>query len=187
MSQSDEKFSAIAAQIKKGVAPQRETARSFLLWFGSERRGYRVVRRIRSALKRYGLTTSPDFEYAYIDGFISFVKAPADTEVGGVESGTAIADPTYRIGRLESANKTPTSIKPDATLQQAITLTLPLENTSISLNRKNTGRNYALKSTVPSSWLDLIMCEKSVMMSCTSNLTVWTRATCISSESLRNS
>lgn len=124
MLQSDEKLTAIAEQISKGVAPQRESVRSFLLWFGSERRGYRVVRRIRHALRRYGLSTFPDFEYAYIDGFISFVKAPADTEVSGAESGTAITDPTYRIGRLESANKTPTSVKPDATLRQAITLML---------------------------------------------------------------
>lgn len=124
MSQSEEKLSAIEAEIKRGVAPQRETVRSFLIWFGSERRGYRVVHRIRTALKRHKLITAPDFEYAYIDGFISFEKAPADAEAIEVESGTAIADPTYRIGRLESANKTPISVKPDATLQQAITLML---------------------------------------------------------------
>ena len=31
-------------------------------------------------------------------------------------------DPTYRIGRLQSANKPPVSVKPDAELQQAVTL-----------------------------------------------------------------
>ena len=124
MAQSEEKLAAIAALLKKGVAPQRETVRSFLLWFNADRRGYRVVRRIRSALKRYGIVTSLDFEYTYIDGFVSFEKAPPDTGGNDAEAGMAIADPTYRIGRLESANKIPTTVKQDSTLQQAVTLML---------------------------------------------------------------
>jgi CBS domain-containing protein len=39
-------------------------------------------------------------------------------------SGTAAADPTFRIGRLDAANKVPISVKPDATLQQAVTIML---------------------------------------------------------------
>lgn len=58
MSVAEEKLSAIAAQLKKGVAPQKETVRAFLLWFNAERRGFSVVRRIRSALKRIPLHTS---------------------------------------------------------------------------------------------------------------------------------
>jgi hypothetical protein len=50
MSQFQEKLAAIEAQIRKGVAPQRETVQSFLLWFGAERRGYRVVHRVRQAV-----------------------------------------------------------------------------------------------------------------------------------------
>ncbi|MCA2998051.1 MAG: hypothetical protein ING75_05545 [Rhodocyclaceae bacterium] len=68
MSQVDEKLAAIADLLKNGVAPQKETVRAFLLWFGASRRGYRVVRQIRNTLRRYGLATSPDFEWAYIDG-----------------------------------------------------------------------------------------------------------------------
>lgn len=124
MAQYDDKLTSISAQLKKGIAPASETVRSFLLWFGSERRGFRVVRRVRFQLKKYGLVTAPDFEYAYIDGFISFKLATAEGAASEYEGGTAIADPTYRIGRLESANKPPTSVKPDATLQQAVTLML---------------------------------------------------------------
>ena len=40
------------------------------------------------------------------------------------EVNTAAADPTYRLARLESANKAPLSVTPDATLQQAVTLML---------------------------------------------------------------
>ena len=72
----DDKLKAIAAQLKKGVSPQAEYVRSFLKWFGAERRGYRVVSNIRRALQHYKLATVPDFEYAYIDANIRFVKAP---------------------------------------------------------------------------------------------------------------
>lgn len=125
MSLHEEKLSAIAAQLKKGVAPSRETVRAFLLWFGAERRGYNVVRRIRSALKRHGLTTSPDFEYTWLDGTIAFSAEPSKGAPATVTpSGTASADPTFRIGRLDAANKTPVSVKPDSTLQQAVTIML---------------------------------------------------------------
>jgi CBS domain-containing protein len=124
MSQSDDKLQAISAQIKKGVAPQRETVRSFLLWFHAERRGFRVVRRIRFKLKKYGIATSPDFEYTYIDGYVGFIPAPPEDDPSAAHAGTATADPTYRLARLDSANKPPVSVKPDATLQQAATLML---------------------------------------------------------------
>jgi hypothetical protein len=124
MSLAEEKLSAIAAQLKKGVAPPRETIRAFLLWFNAERRGYSVVRRIRIQLKRHGIVTFPDFEYTWIDGSIAFSQAPADTEAATTAAGAATADPTYRIGRLDAANQIPSAVKPDATLQQAVTIML---------------------------------------------------------------
>ena len=125
MSVSEEKLTLIAAQLKKGVAPSRETVRTFLLWFDAERRGYNVVRRIRNALKRHGLSTSPDFEYTWLDGTIGFATAPAaGTLPVAAPSGAAAPDPTMRIGRLDAANKTPISVKPDSTLAQAVTVML---------------------------------------------------------------
>ena len=122
MSTTDEKLKKIRAQLKKGVVPPKETVRSFLLWFGAERRGWHVVHRIRFQLDKHELITVPDFAYAYIDGQISFKEKEGDTS--GQEFGNSALDPTYRIGCLESANRPPTSVKPDATLQQAITLVL---------------------------------------------------------------
>jgi CBS domain-containing protein len=119
---SEQKLQAISEQLSRGVVPPQESTRSFLLWFGAERRGPRIVREIRESLKKFNLKTSPDFEFAYIDGLISFEKSTDGQEVE--DSGIAIADPTYRIGRLESANRAPISVKPDATLQQAVTLML---------------------------------------------------------------
>lgn len=126
MSLADEKLKNICEQLKNGVAPPKETVRAFLLWFGYARRGYRVVGWVRHRLEQFGLTTQPDFEYAYIDGYISFVAAAAasSAEKQGAVDGTAIADPTHRIGRLASANSPPVSAKPDSTLQQVVTLML---------------------------------------------------------------
>lgn len=121
MSLFNDKLEQISEQLRKGVVPPKETVRSFLLWFGAARRGYRVVRKIRIILQRHGIVTVPDFEYAYIDGYLSF-QADSGRSLVEAPSGTAIADPTHRIGRLEAANKPPVSIKPDATLQQAVTL-----------------------------------------------------------------
>ena len=113
-----------------GVAPPKETVRSLLLWFGASRRGLRVCSRIRSKLESYGLATSPDFEFAYIDGSIAFVTHEA---AGESESsvGIAVADPTYRIGRLDAANRTPVTAKPDASIREAITLMLTHDFTQL--------------------------------------------------------
>jgi predicted transcriptional regulator len=118
LAQADEKLKAIAAQLKQGVVPPRESVRSFLMWFGAQRRGYYVIRGIRSDLRRHGLTTVPDFESAYIDGTIGFTKAAID-EAASVESAL---DPTYRLSLLASAHQAPISVPPDATLEQVVTL-----------------------------------------------------------------
>lgn len=122
MAQFEEKLAAIAEQLKKGVVPPKESVRAFLLWFGSERRGYRVIRRVRSALRRHGVATSPDFEWAYIDGQITFIKAPLEAQAPQGVADDSASDPTYRIGSLASANRVPTYVAPDAPLQQVTTV-----------------------------------------------------------------
>ena len=98
--------------------------RSFLLWFGAERRGYRVVQDIRDELARYKIATDPDFEYEYIDNPIGFKTAPiGEAEIDG-KIGIEAPDPTYRVGRLEPANRTPIWANPDNSLQQIVTLML---------------------------------------------------------------
>jgi CBS domain-containing protein len=123
MSLADDKLKAIKEQLKQGVAPPRETVRSFLHWFQAERRGYYVVHTIRQTLKKYGVATTPDFESQYIDGEVVFVQAPPDKELQA-DLGQASDDPTYRLGRLESANRAPLTVKPDTTLSQTVTLML---------------------------------------------------------------
>lgn len=116
---SDEHFKNIKEQLDKGVVPPKETIRNILSWFGVSRRGYKVIRNVRSQLEKFNLVTSPDFEFAYIDEAVQFAR-PGPYEATSPHT----ADPIYRIGRLESANQKPMSVKPDARLSQAITLML---------------------------------------------------------------
>jgi CBS domain len=116
--------------------------RTLLSWFGAERRGYWIVKKIHRALNEYDLTTEPPFEYAYIDADVKFIrreKAPPKEETQAdsapnegvpcavVPTPLAFAgsgDPTYRIGKLASANRKPVSVKPDASVEEAITIML---------------------------------------------------------------
>jgi len=121
MASLEDQLKTVSEQLKQGVAPQLETVRTLLRWAGSERRGVNVVWSIRYQLKKHGLATSPDFESEYIDGYIRFVQAPPEKDVEKIEYSSSV-DPTYRLGRLEAANKPPVSVKPDASLQQVITI-----------------------------------------------------------------
>jgi len=116
---SDEHFKNIDEQLDKGVVPPKETIRNILWWFGVSRRGYNVIRNVRSQLEKFNLVTSPDFEFAYIDEAVQFAR-PGQYEATSPHT----ADSIYRIGRLESANQKPMSVKPDAPLSQATTLML---------------------------------------------------------------
>jgi CBS domain-containing protein len=116
------KLASISEQITKGVAPTTETVRTMLLWFQATRRGPRIVRQIQETLAAYGLRTQPDFEYAFIDDDIRFV--PRDAQDAAAPAGIATTDPTYRIVRLESANRAPMCVAPDSPLERAVTLML---------------------------------------------------------------
>lgn len=119
-----EKLSEISNQIKKGIKPQPVTARVFIGWFGAQRRTQLNVEFIRDFLKEHQLITYPDFEYAYIDSQISFLRAPKRKSAKSKEEVVpdVNTDPTYRIGKLASANKQPVSVKPDALVAKAVTL-----------------------------------------------------------------
>jgi hypothetical protein len=71
------------------------------------------------------LDTEPDFEIAYIDSFITFVPATKKVKSVGQDEETSTdvtSDPTYRIGKLSSANRIPVSVKPDDLISKATTL-----------------------------------------------------------------
>ncbi len=118
MSNISSRLSAISEQIKKGVAGPTETVRTFLSWFGAERRGYWVVEEINKELDRHDLVTEPSFESTWIDGPITLMRKPKK------QADDAPVDPTFRLGRLEAANKEIVSVTPNDSLDKAITLML---------------------------------------------------------------
>ena len=120
MMRADDKLDAVLQDLKKGVRPPDETVRSLLSWFGAERRGLWVVSSIRRALNDRGLATIPNFEHAWIDARVTFVKKP---KVGNPEI-EPDNDPTFRVGRLDAANKPVVSVKPNDSLRRAVTLML---------------------------------------------------------------
>jgi CBS domain-containing protein len=140
----------VAKVLRNGHELQPESVSTLLGWFGAERRGNVVVRAVRNALEQVGVFTDPDFETAFLEGPVQFrlgsqptaaiaadlrdPQIPEATEplraavsqpaiVRNVGTGT-FADPTYRIGKLASANRSPVGVPPDCTIQQASTLML---------------------------------------------------------------
>jgi hypothetical protein len=69
-----ERLEAVASHVKEGHTPTA-TVRELLGWHSAYRRGYWIVRDIRSALEAAGLKTEPDFESTYIDAEVKFVPA----------------------------------------------------------------------------------------------------------------
>jgi predicted transcriptional regulator len=136
-----EKLEEIKAILENGQKPQPVTVRTFLSWFGAYRRGWFVVQDINEKLDQYQLETFPYFDAVYIDSTIEFrkievkpensqttsasatstSKPPENIYLSDGEDALAFNDPTYRIAKLEAANKELTYVKPDSELSEAIT------------------------------------------------------------------
>lgn len=143
-----EKLKQIRAQLDNGQTPELVSVRTFLSWFNAQRRGWWVVNEIENALEHLELETEPEFDSAYIDSLIKFKKVvPAtDIKVKSVEIGSELVateniaekekeeyydDPTYRISKLEAANKSLTYVKPDSDLSEAITKMITYDFTQL--------------------------------------------------------
>lgn len=142
-----DKLQEIARQVHSNNIEVSETVRNLLTWFAAKRRGFYVVNTIQKALAEVKLTTEPDFTSVYIDAEVRIVpvqqlntdtlelqplkgnaaskidlpNATAEVTTDEFVSG-AIEDPTFRIGKLESANNVPMTVAPDSTLLEATTL-----------------------------------------------------------------
>ena len=141
-----EKLDDVVELISEGKNPT-VSVRELLKWVLAERRGSFVVFMIKHHLKARNLITVPDFESAYLDSEVEFmiydynavvadisttIVSQSDTEeviISATSDTTASTryssiEPAYKISRLEAANKPPTYIAPDATLEYAVTLML---------------------------------------------------------------
>lgn len=108
-----DRLRGIAASIEDGGEPRQVSVRMFLAWFGSQRRGYWIVKSIREALEEAGLVTKPDFETAYIDSTIvvdlqesehEAAEAEYVTETGGrvAESATHVQAKATAVAALDT-------------------------------------------------------------------------------------
>jgi predicted transcriptional regulator len=137
----------VKEEIEAGQNPIT-TVRTLLSWFGAYRRSWRNVELIRATFSELMLETVPDFEFPYIDATVRFQRktqpaTPAQEQhqqdgqplvdlrvsEAGLGTGTDLpelqkVEPAHQISRLKSANKLPTWVKPDATVQEAITVML---------------------------------------------------------------
>lgn len=106
---------------KAGAAPKPErlSVREFLTKFGNARRGYRVVARIRRKLEKHHLRTTPDFEFRYIDNFISIEP---DNERKAEDPEKILDSPTVCVDSLTAAHNNPVRVAPDDSLVRATTI-----------------------------------------------------------------
>jgi CBS domain-containing protein len=134
------KLEEISATLRKQEAVEPVTVRELLSWFGAQRRGWQICLMINEALAEAKLRTEPYFQYEYIDAPIEFqledsslqTEPPPDTvevhpEVGQEEvprGSPQISNPTYRIGKLKSANSPPVCVSPNDSIVQAVTIML---------------------------------------------------------------
>lgn len=143
----------VARQEADDLTPRAVQVRQLLAWWGAKSRGTRVTHRIEADLANHGLVTSPNFRKVTMDTVVRLETAPAadetavaeepssspSREVGeGVGEGTPDVfggeatdeddaeerDGGVTVGNLASALTGITSVPPDATFEQAITLML---------------------------------------------------------------
>jgi predicted transcriptional regulator len=134
-------LAAVADSLKAGRAVEQVTVRTFLSWFGAQRRGWWIVRQIREQLAEADLVTVPDFESRWLDAPIEFQLRTMTSEEGlvtaeadALEEADSVAvagepviswvskDPTYRISKLKAAYEGVMAINRHASLSEASTL-----------------------------------------------------------------
>lgn len=127
----------VAAVEKPGT--DEITVRTLLAWFGAERRLPATIALVRDAFDKMQIASEPDFEFAYLDAPIKFVRldgSDSSVEAPNNEPSALIVtepwvDPTYRIGKLPAANNRPQSVNPEAALSEAITQMLSFDFSQI--------------------------------------------------------
>ncbi|KTC08803.1 hypothetical protein AO387_17810 [Pseudomonas syringae ICMP 11168] len=144
-----ERLGEILDTLGPGMASNPISVREFISWFGAERRGYMVAYKIRRALENLGVTTQPDFDSVPLDAKIT-IYAPLESEETHHEAteivddaahaspttletisltsdefiSGAVSEPSFRVSRLEASDVKLVTVKPDASLTEAVTLML---------------------------------------------------------------
>lgn len=80
-------------RLLSGKSLYRVRVRRLLEIAGAERRGWVITNRIREVLERHGLETYPDFQTAWMDGFVRIQPKGTVNEMSGEGPGPL----TYQI------------------------------------------------------------------------------------------
>jgi predicted transcriptional regulator len=123
---------SIVNDLTEGRTATPVTIRTFLSWFGAQRRTSANVEHIKDEMAKAGLRTVPDYLNIWVDTPITFelIAAHAAGEPDNKamtedeQSSQSASDPSFRIGKIASANNPPVSVKPNASLQEAVTIML---------------------------------------------------------------
>ena len=138
-----EQLNEVLADLQQGRTATPVTIRKFLGWFGAQRRTSANVEYINKQLNKIGVRTVPDYLNIWVDTPITFElvadhpekkdfdsqqspeQSEAEIQDTGVEPNEKSAsDPSFRIGKIASANYPPLSVTPNASLREARTLML---------------------------------------------------------------
>ncbi|MFG8501359.1 HPP family protein [Pseudomonas aeruginosa] len=147
-----EKFKTIASKLKVGDKVEEIAVRDLLELFGYKRRTFASSFKIRTLLTKAGIETVPHFDFVTLDAPVSFrlishkvlslpsiaqsqaghptINLSASSEINEKDHSNtdliygAISEPAFLVSRLPTANIKITSIKPNSTLAEAITLML---------------------------------------------------------------
>ncbi|CAA2140045.1 CBS domain-containing protein [Methylobacterium bullatum] len=136
-----QELNEVLSILREGKTFKPITIRDFLWWFDAQRRTENNVRYINEQLDIVGLRTVPDYTGIWVDTPITFelvsehqeeeneVEAQGDFNVSeaSVEEqvltgGNPTSDPSYTIGEIASANRTPVKVSPNSSLSEAMTL-----------------------------------------------------------------
>lgn len=122
----------VVAILKEGKTVPPVTIRTFLSWFDVQRRTRLNVETIDAELEKAGVRTVPSYLDTWVDNSITFeLAAPG---AGATRSACEQSDdrlehpvaddPSFKIGKIISADDAPVYVKPNATLHEAMTIML---------------------------------------------------------------
>jgi len=126
----------VADRVRRGETP-RSSVRTLLSWFGFYKRGSTIVYRVIAGLASVHIETRPDFRSVPLDGEVDFVartdhkekretaraRPEGETLAPVMEGDHEIASElSYQVGSLEAANRPLVSVRPDASILEALTI-----------------------------------------------------------------
>jgi CBS domain-containing protein len=132
------------ASLRAEADPIELTIRELLTQWGVQRRGYRVVDRIKHDLRSHGLMTVPPFEEEWIDNRVTIVPrrrasqedAPAAPDDAGAEAAAGAEDRpdvSLKVASLKSAAGPVVFVAPGQTLERAQSLMMRYDYSQLAV------------------------------------------------------